>query len=88
MDGKILHLLMLLGVVGVICSMADSNIAPMTCIVKERFHSASYKVFSYEGCQVPEDLEDYGESGDIFAFQGIGGHEVEQHIYVKTYVTK
>jgi hypothetical protein len=68
--------------------MADSNIVPMTRIVEERFCSASYKVFSYEGRQVPEDLEDYGESGDIFAFRGIGGHEVERRIYVKTYATK
>jgi hypothetical protein len=48
--------------------MTDSNIAPMTRIIEECFHSVFYKVFSYEGHQVPEDLEDYGESGDIFAF--------------------
>jgi hypothetical protein len=58
----------------------------MTRIVKEHFCSASYKVFSFEGRQVPEDLEDYGKSGDIFAFRGI--HKVERRIYVKTYATK
>jgi len=71
--------------------MADHTgiqVVPMADVVEERFRPMdSYKVFYYEGYHLP-DLKDYGESGDIFAFRGIGGLEVERRIFVKTYATR
>lgn len=50
--------------------MADSHIIPITNIVEERVLMESNKVFYFEGRQLPVDLEDYGEPGDIFTFRG------------------
>ena len=49
---------------------------------------ASYQVLYYEGYQLPINLEDHGESGDIFAFRGIGGLEVDRRLFMKSYATK
>lgn len=69
-------------------SMADSHIVPMANVVGERFRLADHEVYYYEGRQVPPNLQDYGKSGDIFAFRGIGGREVDRRLYVKTYATR
>jgi hypothetical protein len=68
--------------------MADNHIIPMANIKEECFQMASYQVLYYEGYQLPINLEDHGESGDIFAFRGIGGLEVDRRLFVKSYTTK
>jgi hypothetical protein len=59
----------------------------MCHIVEERFRRETNIVFYYEGHQVPLELYQKGDPGDIFAFRGIGGPEVERRLYVKTFPT-
>ena len=64
-----------------------SDIIPMAKVVKERFRAATNCVFYFEGYQIPGNLEDYGQPGDIFAFRGIGNNEIERRLFVKAYPT-
>jgi hypothetical protein len=68
-------------------TMADAHIISMCRIGEERFRQESNVVFYYEGFQVPLELYQRGNPGDIFAFRGIGGPEVERRLYVKTFPT-
>ena len=68
--------------------MADFHITPMPTIVEETFQNETNKVFFFEGIRLPTDLEDFGDLGDIFAFQGIRGLEVERRLFTKTYPTQ
>jgi hypothetical protein len=64
------------------------HITPMPTIVEETFRCETNKVFVFEGAQIPANLEDYGDSGDIFAFRGIRGLVVERRLFTKTYPTR
>ncbi len=67
--------------------MADAHVTPMPHVVEEWFRRETNVVFYYEGHQVPLNIHQRGNPGDIFAFRGIGGPEIERHLYVKTFPT-
>jgi len=60
----------------------------MPTIVESTFRCETNNVFVFEGVQIPANLEDYGNPGDIFAFRGIRGLVVERRLFTKTYPTK
>ena len=63
--------------------VAEPHIVPMSSIRQETFRADPTNVFSFEGKQIPLDINHYGNIGDIFAFRGIGGKEVVRCLYVK-----
>lgn len=60
----------------------------MPTIMEEILQNETNKVFFFEGFWLSADLEDFGDPGNIFAFQSIQGLEEEQHLFTKTYPNK